>query len=118
MRQVVQPADQPAQVTTRVTIRVDEQIDLHTVDDGLPIPTIRHEPDLPVTGSIRSAVHTSPVQALWRGDRPDRTITRDYGAPRTGTTRATDRSCWRSSTVSSRLPWWSSCSRARCSPNM
>src|SRR6478672_5967036 len=74
MRQVVQPADQPAQVTTRVTIRVDEQIDLHTVDDGLPIPTIRHEPDLPITASIRSAVHTSPLQALWRGDRPDRTI--------------------------------------------
>ena len=44
MRQVVQPADQPTQVTAPVAVRIVEQVDLHAVDDRFPVPTIRHAP--------------------------------------------------------------------------
>src|SRR6478735_1720369 len=53
MRQVVQPADQPAQVTAPVAVRIAEQVHLHAIDDRLPVPTIRHVLTLLALGKTR-----------------------------------------------------------------
>src|SRR6478609_4212749 len=47
LRQVVQPTGQSAEIPTPVPVGVAEQVDLHAVDDRLPIPTIHHRTHLP-----------------------------------------------------------------------
>src|SRR6476469_9226384 len=72
MRQVVQPADQPRQVTTAVAVRIAEQVHLHAIDDRLPVPTIRHAPTSPLPGTLPFALNTSPLRPAGRGERQSR----------------------------------------------
>src|SRR6478735_12227169 len=69
MRQVVQPADQPTQVTAPVAVRIAEQVHLHAIDDRFPVPTIRHVLTLLALVRLDSAVDTPPIGAVGRGGR-------------------------------------------------